>query len=83
MDYAVIRLTIQPRGDWEMMMGKLLMAIVLPVLGFAAIGLTTWGLITKSVNPDGVGMAVGGLVAYLIVWGVGLFMIRLSSAASE
>lgn len=83
MEYAVIRLTIQPWGDWKMIIGKLLMAIVLPVLGFAAIGLTTWGLISKDVNPDGVGMAVGGLVAYLIVWNVGLFMIRPSSAASE
>ena len=64
-----------------MMIGNLLKAIVVPVLGFAAIGLTTWGLIAKDANPDGVTMAVGGLVAYLVVWIIGLFMIRPSSAA--
>jgi len=62
------------------MIGNLLKAIVLSVLGFAAIGLMTWGLISKDVNPDGVTMAVGGLAAYLAVWIVGLFMIRPSSA---
>lgn len=61
-------------------MAHLLKAVVITLLGVAAIGATTWGLITKD-NPEGVQMAVIGLVAYLVVWAAGLFLIRPSPQA--
>lgn len=64
-----------------MMISSLLKAVVITLLGFGAIGLTTWGLITKDANPDGVMMAVVGLVAYLIIWSIGLPMIGVEPSA--
>ncbi|MGI9479487.1 MAG: hypothetical protein ACR2PI_22485 [Hyphomicrobiaceae bacterium] len=57
-------------------MGHFLKAVVITLLGFAAIGVTTWGLLTKDIDPEGFMMAVVGLVAYLVVWMVALFLIR-------
>ncbi len=62
-------------------MGNLLKAVVITLLGFSAIGLTTWGLLTKDVDPEGLTMAVAGLLAYLLVWVIGLFLIRPSSSS--
>ena len=64
-----------------MMISSLLKAAVITLLGLAAIGLTTWGLITKDANPDGVMMAVVGLVAYMGIWSIGLLMIGSNSSA--
>ncbi len=62
-------------------MGNFLKSVVITLLGFAAIGMTTWGLITKDVDPEGLTMAVAGLLAYLLVWGIGLVLIRPSSSS--
>lgn len=58
-----------------------LKATVITLLGFAAVGLATWGLITKGATPDGATMAVGGLLAYALVWIIALFMIKWTSPA--
>ena len=63
------------------MINSLVKAVVITLLGFGAVGLTTWGLITKDANPDGVTMAVVGLAAYLIIWTIGLLVIRAKPSA--
>jgi hypothetical protein len=65
----------------KMMLGSLIKAVVITLLGFAAVGVTTWGLITKDVNPDGLTMTLLGLVAYLVVWIVGLFLAKPSPSS--
>ena len=62
-------------------MGHFLKAVVITLLGFTAIGVTTWGLLTKDIDPEGFMMAVVGLVAYLVVWMIALFLIRPSPPA--
>jgi hypothetical protein len=60
---------------------NILKAAVITILGFATVGVATWGLIAKDINADGITMAIAGLGAYVIVWIIGLFIIGSSSPA--
>lgn len=50
-------------------------SIILVLLGGVSTAVLTWGLITNDSGSNGVLLAVLGLLAYIVVWMIGLFAV--------